>query len=87
MSASHLGRTVGVWLDRQPSLCPSQMFFGTPCPFCGGTRAVAYLVGGDLSTAVNRNAGAVLFFLVGVIAASWRIRDALRSVKLGISEG
>src|SRR2546422_11754396 len=34
-------------------LCPFYYFTGHPCPFCGGTRAFAYMWEGDISDAVR----------------------------------
>jgi hypothetical protein len=34
-------------------ICPFYYFTGHPCPFCGGTRAFAYMWEGDISDAVR----------------------------------
>ena len=34
-------------------VCPFYYFTGHPCPFCGGTRAFAYMWEGDISDAVR----------------------------------
>lgn len=49
--------------------CPFYYLTGHPCPFCGGTRAFAYMWQGDMSDAVRLYPLAPLLFvgsLVGV---------------------
>jgi hypothetical protein len=39
--------------DDGPALCPFRVATGLPCPFCGGTRAMAAAARGDLGTAFS----------------------------------
>lgn len=42
--------------------CPFARVIGEPCPLCGGTRAVASLIRGDLANALRYNASVVVIF-------------------------
>lgn len=49
------------WVGLQgPSICGFLAVTGWPCPLCGGTRACAALVQGDVLLAMTINSGAVL---------------------------
>lgn len=39
-----------------PALCPFRLATGLPCPFCGGTRALAAAARGDVDAALRLNA-------------------------------
>ena len=69
--ATPLTRWVATTMESQPSLCPSQILFNVACPLCGGTRALMYLVSGDVVSAVQSNLGAVAFVaaIAGVVAS------------------
>ena len=55
-----------VHLRQRPStLCPLRAVTGVPCPFCGGTTAVADLGRGDLTAAVA--ASPLALVLVGAL--------------------
>ncbi|MGB9013300.1 MAG: DUF2752 domain-containing protein [Aeromicrobium sp.] len=49
--------------------CPSLLLTGTPCPGCGGLRAVNDLLHGNIAAAVSSNVLAVA--LVAVLAVAW----------------
>ena len=51
--------------------CPFKTATGLDCPFCGGLRAARALAGGDLATAWDRNALAVL--LIPLAAVAWLV--------------
>lgn len=51
--------------------CPFKTATGLDCPFCGGLRAARALAGGDLATAWDRNAVAVL--LLPLAALAWLV--------------
>ena len=73
--ATPLTRWVATTMERQPSLCPSQILFNAACPLCGGTRACMYLVSGDLASAMQSNVGATVFVAsVAAIAATVLVR-------------
>ena len=48
--------------------CPVLHLFGVPCPGCGLTRAVAFLIQGDLKTSFSFHAFAPVF-LGGIVVA------------------
>ena len=49
--------------------CPFLHAFGIPCPGCGLTRAIAYLIRGDLQASISFHAFAPVF-LAGVVFAA-----------------
>jgi hypothetical protein len=61
VATAPLTRWLAIEMESRPSSCPSQMAFGVACPACGGTRAGLYLASGDVATAIERNAGFVVF--------------------------
>jgi hypothetical protein len=48
--------------------CPSRMWLGVLCPFCGMTHAVVALLRGDVLGSLSHNALA-LFFLLGLLGS------------------
>ena len=66
------------WLERQPSLCLSQLLFKRSCPGCGITRALAWSLHGEFSKAwlYNKRVVVVLPLLVLVwmrtVVDGWR---------------
>ncbi|MFC7342154.1 DUF2752 domain-containing protein [Saccharopolyspora griseoalba] len=64
----------GIWLPP----CPIEALTGLDCPGCGGTRAVWSLLHGDLPTALDYNAVAVLLLPVALglwgawVVGRWR---------------
>jgi len=62
-------------------MCPSQIFLGVACPMCGGTRAALYLASGDVSSAVQSNAGAVAF----AVAVACLFVQQQREVESGLT--
>ena len=58
-------------LAAQPSLCPLYLATGTPCPSCGGTRALVHLAAGDPLAALGSNPGVTVFAaLVGALVVA-----------------
>ena len=54
-----------------PTLCPFRLATGLPCPFCGTTRSLIALGGGDVGRSVELNPlGVVLAFGAAVLAAA-----------------
>src|SRR6266704_4372275 len=51
-------------------LCPFYYFTGHPCPFCGGTRAFAYMWEGDISDAVRLYPLGPAFFVGALVGAA-----------------
>lgn len=45
--------------------CPFARASGQPCPFCGGTRAILSIAGGNLGEAWNYNAMVVVSVILG----------------------
>ena len=72
-SAALLGAGLVAWLDlgRLSFLppCPFLALTGLWCPFCGGTRAVDALAGGDVAAALSLNA--VVVVAIPLMAAEW----------------
>ncbi|MEV4423578.1 DUF2752 domain-containing protein [Patulibacter sp. NPDC049589] len=66
-----------------PPICPFRLLTGLPCPFCGGTRALAAAARGDLDGALRFNAVwpvvAVALIAAGVVglAGARRGREPL----------
>ena len=48
--------------------CPSRLWLGVLCPFCGMTHAVVALLRGDVFGSLSENAFA-LFFLLGLVGS------------------
>lgn len=42
-------------IESGPVICPFRLLTGKPCPFCGSTRALGALSGGDLVAAWQNN--------------------------------
>jgi hypothetical protein len=57
--------------DDGPTLCPFALATGHACPGCGLTRALAYLVRGDLGQTVFYHPLAPLLALGLAVAAVW----------------
>lgn len=55
------------------TVCPFALATGTACPGCGMSRALAWLIRGDLVTSVRYHPLAPLLLAVAVIAFVWRI--------------
>lgn len=70
VSATVTGAVVAAVLasDVLPSTCIIHFVTGWDCPFCGGSRALAALMEGDISSALGFNAFAVLAFIPLVTA-------------------
>ncbi len=51
-------------------LCPFYAMTGHPCPFCGGTRAFAYMWSGDLADAVRLYPLGPVLFVGSVFGAA-----------------
>jgi hypothetical protein len=74
--ATPLTRWVAVTMEAQPTACASQILFGVACPVCGATRAGLHLASGDVVTALQFNAGLVVFIAaLGVVAAREFFRE------------
>ncbi|WP_244156676.1 DUF2752 domain-containing protein [Actinomyces denticolens] len=59
-----------------PDLCPTHRITGFWCPLCGGTRATAALLRGDLGTALAYNPFALATEVVAVLfVARWPCAD------------
>ena len=55
--------------------CPLNWYTGLQCPACGGTRAVFYLLRGDITAALRLNAFIVIlagFLPFWLLVARWR---------------
>lgn len=70
----------GMATHRQLGLppCTFVVLFGIRCPSCGMTTSWAYLMRGDLRSAVASNAGGTLLGLVAIAAVAWFWISAVR---------
>jgi len=57
--------------DNGPTLCPFALLTGLACPGCGMTRAMAYLVRGDLGQAVIYHPLSLALALAGAVGVVW----------------
>jgi len=58
-------------------LCGFLALTGVPCPLCGGTRACASLVAGDIGSALRSNAGACVMLALAVVQSTTLAFEAL----------
>lgn len=59
--------------DDGPTLCPVALLTGMACPGCGMSRALAWLVRGDLETSLAYHPLAPLILMVGLVAVVWAL--------------
>jgi hypothetical protein len=65
-------------LESLPSLCLIKTIFGVECPGCGMTRALAYLLHGDLPGALHSNPLALIVLpLLGFLWLRFVVTNAL----------
>ena len=64
--------------DDGPTLCPVALLTGVACPGCGMTRAIAWLLRGDVSTAVTYHPLAPLVIGLFVVGTAWAVGRRLR---------
>ena len=64
--------------DDGPTLCPVALLTGVACPGCGITRAVAWLVRGDIGTALTYHPLAPLVVALIVVATGWAMGRRVR---------
>ncbi|MBA2680772.1 MAG: DUF2752 domain-containing protein [Ktedonobacteraceae bacterium] len=75
------------WLERQPSLCLSQLVFKRTCPGCGITRALAWSLHGEFGRAWRSNKRIIVVLpLLGLvwlrtIVDGWRDLLYLRELR------
>jgi len=58
--------------------CTFRVVFHRPCPSCGMTTSWAYLVRGQLPSAVRANVGGTLLGIVAIAAVPWLLTSAIR---------
>lgn len=73
-TALAVARLYPLWRDHLVVACPLLQLTGLPCPTCGGTRALAALVSGDLGAAFAWNPAVAAG---GLAAALWLPLGAL----------
>ena len=66
--------------------CSFQMWFGIPCPSCGGTTAFTHFVRGQWVSSFQSNAAACLFAGCCVVGAPWSFASAWKRRYLGVSD-
>ena len=64
--------------DDGPTLCPVALLTGVACPGCGMTRAVAWLLRGDIGTALTYHPLAPLVIALIVVATGWAMGRRVR---------
>ncbi len=57
--------------DDDPTLCPFALATGIACPGCGMTRAAAYLIRGDWTTAIDYHPLVPLIAVLALGAWGW----------------
>ena len=63
--------------------CTFRVLFGRPCPSCGMTTSWAYLVRGQVPSALRANVGGTLLGIVAIAAVPWLVISAIRGRWLG----
>jgi hypothetical protein len=73
-------RVPGSW-----GICSWLLATGTPCPTCGGLRALAYLTEGDVATAWGYHPYLVITLALAplLLAVAWRLRRRWAWIALG----
>lgn len=66
--------------------CSFQMWFGIPCPSCGGTTAFAFFVRGEWIRSMQANAAASLLAMCCVIGAPWSFACAWKRRYIGVPD-
>jgi hypothetical protein len=67
--------------DNGPTLCPVALFTGMACPGCGMSRAMAWLLRGDLERSISYHPLAPLVLIMGLITVVWILGRRLRGWK------
>lgn len=60
------------------TICPVALLTGVACPGCGMSRAIAWLLRGDLGLSVAYHPLAPLVVIIGVVGVVWLIGGRLR---------
>lgn len=60
------------------TVCPVALLTGMACPGCGMSRAIAWLLRGDLERSVSYHPLAPLVVIVAIVAVVWGIGRRLR---------
>ncbi len=60
------------------AICPVHFFLHLYCPFCGGTRALVLLLGGDVLCSLLYNPTALALVLVGAYYETYAIATLFR---------
>lgn len=67
--------------DDGPTICPVALLTGVACPGCGMSRALAWLLRGDMERAVIYHPLAPIVMLIGLLAVGWALGRRLRGWK------
>ena len=67
--------------DDGPTLCPVALLTGVACPGCGMSRAVAWLLRGDIDRSIGYHPLAPLVVTMGVIGVTWALGWRFRTWK------
>ena len=76
-----LAASVDLVVDDGPDLCPFRLCTGGYCPACGGTRAAARFVSGDIAGSFAQHPIVALLMIQALVAAGfilWRPERSLR---------
>lgn len=74
-----IGISMNVGVDSKIIVCPIKAVTGFPCPSCGSTRSVLYLLEGNYWAAINSNPFGILILLILTITPSWLIYDLVNN--------
>ena len=64
--------------DDGPTICPMALLTGVACPGCGMSRALAWLLRGDLERSMGYHPLAPLVLAVGLFALVWALGRRVR---------
>ena len=80
------GTVLGILTMASPSddgltICPVALLTGTACPGCGMTRAMAWLLRGDLERAVGYHPLAPIVLIIALVSSVWMLGRRYRGWK------
>jgi hypothetical protein len=64
-------------IESKQSFCIIKNVSGIPCPSCGTTRSILYLVHGNLSGAIYTNPLGLISFVIMVLIPFWILYDII----------
>ena len=67
--------------DDGPTICPMALLTGVACPGCGMSRAIAWMLRGDLGRSLGYHPLAPLVVGIGLVAVVWAVGRRFRGWK------